>query len=155
MPDYGRRLRRPVEERVSRNAPIANLQENMHMTNLKKFSTVATVAILYPTYILADLAIGDLLGKTNSEIRAGMESAGYAVKEVSFEDDEIEIEASINGQDHEIEVTPTDGMVERFNGRIEEVLQSDHFRSSDEGMAQTQASDVQETTVLPSGMGHL
>ena len=46
----------------------------------------------------------------------------------------------------------TNGMVERFNGRIEEVLQSHHFRSGDEGLAQIQAGAVQETTILPSGM---
>ena len=76
----------------------------------------------------------------------------------------------------------TNGMVERFNGRIEDVLQSHHFRSgeeleatlyryawlynqqppisvgqqdaiaSDEGLAQNETRTVQETAILPSGM---
>ena len=76
----------------------------------------------------------------------------------------------------------TNGMVERFNGRIEEVLQSHRFRSGeelattlhrclalqpaapaislgqqsalagDERLAQTQAKAAQETAILPAGM---
>ena len=76
----------------------------------------------------------------------------------------------------------TNGMVERFNGRIEEVLQSHHFHSGeelettlhrcaalqpaaaavspgqqdalagDEGLAHTEARAVQETALLPYGM---
>ena len=81
------------------------------MTNLKKFSAIAAVAILYPTYALAELAVGDVVGTTEAEIRASMEGAGYAVSAVEIEADEVEIEASLNGQEYEIDVSPADGTV--------------------------------------------
>lgn len=81
------------------------------MTNLKKFSAIAAVAILYPTYALAELAVGDTVGTTEAEIRASMEGAGYAVNAVEIETDEVEIEAMLNGQEYEIEVDPAAGTV--------------------------------------------
>ena len=81
------------------------------MTNLKKFSAIAAVAILYPTYALAELAVGDVVGTTEAEIRASMEGAGYAVNAIEIETDEVEIEAMLNGQEFEIEVDPAAGTV--------------------------------------------
>ena len=81
------------------------------MTNFKKLAALASVLALYPTLTLAEVAVGDLLGTTNAEIRASLESAGYSVDEVEIEDGEIEAEAVINGQSVEIDISPENGTI--------------------------------------------
>ena len=109
------------------------------MTNLKKFSAIAAVAILYPTYALAELAVGDVVGTTEAEIRASMEGAGYAVSAVEIEADEVEIEASLNGQEYEIDVSPADGTVAEI-----EMAEADDDEDEDEDEDDDNEDDSEE-----------
>lgn len=74
----------------------------------------------------ANVVKGDILGTTETEIRAALMSSGYMVNSVEVEGDEIEIEATLDGVFMEIEVSSADGTVA-------EVEQDDDDASDDEG----------------------
>ena len=76
-------------------------------------ATAALGAVLMslPLAAWADLTAGDTVGKTPAEIRASLESLGYVVKEIEIEDDEIEAEVTMNGEELELEIDPATGKV--------------------------------------------
>ncbi|MCY6382571.1 PepSY domain-containing protein [Hoeflea prorocentri] len=59
----------------------------------------------------AAVAQGDVIGTSETEIRARLESAGYTVEKIVFEDDEIEVEAFYKGAEMEIELSRATGAV--------------------------------------------
>ncbi len=79
---------------------------------MHKFAKTGLLAtLLLPCVALADVSPGKALGTTEAEIRTALVQMGYDVKEIEVEDDEIEAEASINGQLYEIEVAVDTGLV--------------------------------------------
>lgn len=79
------------------------------MTNLNKTALLAS--LLVPGVALAQINIGDQLGSSETAIQAALEAQGYAITEIETEDGEIEVEATIDGQSFEFEVSPETGLV--------------------------------------------
>ena len=79
------------------------------MTKLGKTAFLA--GIILPGMALAQISEGDMLGKTEADIRSALETQGYTVTEFEIEDGEIEVEAMADGQAYEFEVSPETGMV--------------------------------------------
>lgn len=84
-----------------------------HQTIRLPIQMIATTAglLLMPAIAFAEVAQGDMIGTTETEIRAHLTAQGYEVKEVEMEDDEIEIDVSLNGKALEIEIDPQTGKV--------------------------------------------
>lgn len=67
--------------------------------------------LLIPGIAMAQINAGDTLSTTEDAIRAELESQGYVISEIEYEDDEIEVEATLNGQAYEIDINPETGAV--------------------------------------------
>lgn len=85
-------------------------------TSTKRNANVAAMAIgavllSAPLAAWAGLSTGDSVGKTPDEIRTSLESLGYVVEEIEIEDDEIEAEVTMNGEELEIEIDPATGAI--------------------------------------------
>ena len=72
---------------------------------------IGTAMIALPAIALAGIAMGDMMGKTDAEIAEAMAAKGYEVVDIEREDDEIEVEAVIDGQEVEIALSPETGEV--------------------------------------------
>ncbi len=81
------------------------------MTFNKTFATLVATATLVPTMALAAASLGDNVGTTEAEIRAGLVAAGYTIEEIEIEADEIEAEVTLDGQALEIEISPENGTI--------------------------------------------
>ena len=79
------------------------------MMNYSK--SVLLAALLIPGVALAQINAGQELGTSQNAIQAELEARGYTVIEFEIEDDEIEVEASLDGQIFEFEISPTTGQV--------------------------------------------
>jgi len=81
------------------------------MTN--KTTTTLSIAALFaaPAVAFAAVSVGDTIGTTEAEIRANLESKGYVINEIEFEDDEIEVEVIYEGQEFEIELAVNNGTI--------------------------------------------
>ena len=79
------------------------------------FKSVKTLAITglvaLPAAAFAAVSVGDHVGISEDEIRTKLESQGYTVQEIEFEDGEIEVEAIIDGVEVEIELAEKTGEV--------------------------------------------
>jgi len=71
----------------------------------------SAAALLAPSIALAGVSLGDKLSNTDEGITASLEAAGYSVLEIEREHDEIEVEALLDGTQHEIEIEPDTGLV--------------------------------------------
>mgnify|MGYP002653654864 CR=1 FL=1 len=82
---------------------------------MTKLSTSALAAVsalaIMAGAAYANIAAGDKLGTTESEIRAALEGQGYTVEAFEVEDDEIEVELTMGGETFEAEIDPTTGEV--------------------------------------------
>ena len=67
--------------------------------------------VVVPAVAFAAVAEGDLVGTSEAEIRKQLTSMGYEVTEIEVEDDEIEADVVLNGQQFEIEINPETGKV--------------------------------------------
>ena len=74
--------------------------------------TAALVGIA-GTAALAGVTVGEPLGTEDAVITQKLQEAGYQVTEIEREDDEIEVTATKDGQEFEIEI--------RADGTIEEI----------------------------------
>ena len=81
------------------------------MSNLKKLALISPALILAPALALASVTVGDKVGVSDEEIRAKLEAAGYTVNEIERGDGELEVEATINGQEVEIDISPDTGAI--------------------------------------------
>lgn len=81
------------------------------MTN--KTTTTLSIAALIaaPAVAFAAVSVGDVIGTTEAEIRANLESEGYVITEIEFEDDEIEVEVIYEGKELEIELAVDTGAI--------------------------------------------
>jgi len=79
--------------------------------NTKSLIAGAAVLITAPSIALAAVSLGDVVGTTDEEIRAKLEAAGYVIDEIEREDGEIEVEATLDGQELEFVIAPDTGTV--------------------------------------------
>jgi len=78
----------------------------MKTTNLLLISALAlSTASAYA------VETGDVLGTSEADIRANLEIHGYDVQRISIDGDEIEIDALLDGQEFEIELSSDAGAV--------------------------------------------
>lgn len=70
-----------------------------------------TLSVLIPAAALATVNVGDTLGTTSEEVRAQFEANGYTVLEIELEDDEIEVEYLLDGQEYEAKIALATGLV--------------------------------------------
>ena len=75
------------------------------------YKTALLAGLLIPGMALAGINQGDNLGTSEAAIRAALEAEGYVASEIEFEDGEIEVEAMLDGQAYEIEISPETGQV--------------------------------------------
>ena len=79
---------------------------------MKKLVTAALVGkLMVPVIAFAQINAGDTVGTSEDAIRTALEAQGYEVKEFELEDDEIEVEAVLDGTEYEIEVSVETGKV--------------------------------------------
>lgn len=79
----------------------------MKTTNILLTSTLALFAVS------ADAAVetGDVIGTSETEIRAVLEGDGYDVQSITFDEEEIEIDALFDGKEVEIELSSDEGAI--------------------------------------------
>ena len=68
------------------------------------FATVSNAAV-------QGMAEGDMLGKSEVEITAALETLGAKIDKIESEDDEIEIELTLDGVAYEVEVDLSTGII--------------------------------------------
>lgn len=78
------------------------------MTHTK---TTLIAALLIPGVAFAQLDTGAPIGTTEDAIRATLEEKGFEITEIEYEDEEIEVEAMLDGKAYEIELSAETGMV--------------------------------------------
>jgi uncharacterized membrane protein YkoI len=78
---------------------------------IKQTSLALAAAILIPAAAFAQLNVGSTIGSNEADIRTALESQGYTVLEFEMDDNEIEIVASLDGQNFEIEVSGETGII--------------------------------------------
>ena len=81
------------------------------MKDTVKATLLTTAMISAPVLGLAAANTGDTLGVAEADIRAALEAQGYVIQEFEIEDDELEVEASLNGILYEIEISPQTGEI--------------------------------------------
>ncbi|MEP3277769.1 MAG: PepSY domain-containing protein [Stappiaceae bacterium] len=86
------------------------------MTAIYSASRIKTIAVALafvtaPTLALAEISVGDSVGKTEVEIRSALTKQGYSVEEIEQEDGKFEAEVALNGEKFEIEIDPQSGDV--------------------------------------------
>lgn len=59
----------------------------------------------------AAVGVGDVLGVEDSAIEQALSAQGYAIDEIEREDDEIEVEATLDGVAYELTISPETGAV--------------------------------------------
>ena len=67
--------------------------------------------LLIPGIAMAQINVGDSLGTTEQAIRTELEAQGYTISEIEVEGDEIEVEATLDGQAFEFEISTKTGSV--------------------------------------------
>jgi len=81
----------------------------------RKLKTQVLVAAMgiaaLPIVAQAALTEGTLVGTSETEIRAALETEGFVVTEIESEDGEIEVEATLDGQEYEIGLSAETGEV--------------------------------------------
>ena len=78
---------------------------------IKHSKTLLLAGLLIPGAAFSDISKGDVLGVSADAITAAVEAQGYSGAKVEVEDGEIEVEAFLNGQEYEIEVSSETGEV--------------------------------------------
>lgn len=77
---------------------------------MKIILCITTITFLSSS-LQAAVINGDIVGVTESDIRTNLTNSGYLVESIEFDDDEIEIEATLDGLVYEIELSSTTGSV--------------------------------------------
>ena len=72
---------------------------------------MGALALAIPTLAFANIELGTQVGVTDEEIRAKLAELGYAIEEIEREDDEIEVEVTLDGEEFEIEISPETGEI--------------------------------------------
>ncbi len=90
------------------------------MTDRKPLLTAALLATLIPAAALANLTVGEQVLTDEAAIRAAFEEKGLTVTEIEFEDEEIEVEYSLDGQAYEVSISASTGMITEIELEDEE-----------------------------------
>jgi hypothetical protein len=104
---------------------MSDLEKENNMTHHIKFTLLA--ALIVPGIAAAQINVGDTVGTSEAMIITALEAQGYVISETEIEDDEIEIEAMLDGQAIEIEISPETGIV------LEVSLDDDEDGEDDDG----------------------
>ncbi|MEQ8657685.1 MAG: PepSY domain-containing protein [Hyphomicrobiales bacterium] len=95
------------------------------MSVLKKALLAASAGVLIaPVVALAAPTVGDTVGTSLEEVMNNLTDAGYEVREIEAEDDELEAVVLANGQLLELEISPETGMI--LSVELEEDDDEDH-----------------------------
>ena len=78
---------------------------------IKYWKPAVVAGLLIPSAAFAQINVGDQLGTSEDAIRAALQTKGYAVTEIEFEDDEIEVNVTADGKSLEFEISPETGLV--------------------------------------------
>jgi hypothetical protein len=78
---------------------------------IKFNKTTLLASLLLPGFALAQVNAGDILGTEEVAINASLEAQGYVVTGFEAEDDEIEVDVTLDGIAYEIEISSQDGTV--------------------------------------------
>lgn len=78
---------------------------------IKNGKAALLATLLIPGAALAQINVGDDLGTSETAIRAALEAQAYIIEEFEVEDGEIEVEATLEGQTFEFEISPETGLV--------------------------------------------
>jgi hypothetical protein len=82
------------------------------MTLLKKNMLAGSAGILVvPAIALAAPTVGDMVGTNLEDVMNSLTSAGYEVREIEAEDDELEAVILAEGRLLELEISPETGMI--------------------------------------------
>jgi hypothetical protein len=82
------------------------------MTLLKKTLLAGSAGILVvPAIALAAPTVGDMVGTNLEDVMNSLTSAGYEVREIEAEDDELEAVILAEGRLLELEISPETGMI--------------------------------------------
>ncbi len=85
------------------------------MTTFLKRSSISglTAAIILggAGAAFAAVSLGDQLGTSEEEVRAALTTKGYTVTEFEIEEGELEVEVILDGQEMEIVIDTTSGLV--------------------------------------------
>jgi hypothetical protein len=82
------------------------------MTLLKKNVLAGSAGILVvPAIALAAPTVGDMVGTNLEDVMNSLTSAGYEVREIEAEDDELEAVILAEGRLLELEISPETGMI--------------------------------------------
>ena len=76
-----------------------------------KTLTLAAALIAAPALAFAQFNVGDTLPTAEADLRAALESQGYQIDEIEMEDDEIEVEAMLDGVEYELVLSAATGQV--------------------------------------------
>lgn len=79
--------------------------------NMKTTLAVLGTAIVLAPGVVYAFAVGDQIGTAEADIRAKLQAAGYMVEEIEIDSDEIEVEATIDGQEVELTIDPATGLI--------------------------------------------
>lgn len=72
---------------------------------------IAGTLIVAPAAAFAAPMVGDMLGKSETDIRTALEQQGLIVDEIEMEDGVFEVEVADNGEDFEFEVDAATGQI--------------------------------------------
>lgn len=82
------------------------------MTTMTKTLLASLSAlVLVPAAAFAVPVVGETVGTTMEEITGNLQSAGYEVREIEADDDELEAVIAADGQLYELEISPDTGMI--------------------------------------------
>lgn len=88
------------------------------MYTMKKTFTSSALTIFSVSGLLASMGVaaaavslGDNLGTTEDDVRSALTSQGYTVEEVETEDGKLEAEVTLDGQEMEVVVDASSGLV--------------------------------------------
>ncbi|MFK7792820.1 MAG: PepSY domain-containing protein [Devosiaceae bacterium] len=82
------------------------------MTRLKKSLLAASAGLVVaPVLALAAPTVGDTVGTSVQDVMSNLINAGYEVREIEADDDELEAVVLADGQLLELEISPETGMI--------------------------------------------
>lgn len=82
------------------------------MTSITKTLLASLSAlVLVPAVAFAVPIVGETVGTTVEEITSNLHNAGYEVREIEADDDELEAVILADGQLMELEISPENGMI--------------------------------------------
>lgn len=82
------------------------------MTTMTKTLLASLAAlVLVPAAAFAVPVVGETVGTTMEDITSNLQNAGYEVREIEADDDELEAVIVADGQLYELEISPDTGMI--------------------------------------------